>query len=536
MLCPDTQALAIFGSILDGWGLKAGKLLAKESGFPVMVRPLTDNPINKWSLANKSADDVDIQGMTRQSYTDTSQDEGSSEDEDSTSEEDMESDTEDLGNVDSVFRLRGGSGTSCEAYDPKKGPLHNLDIHLAFQQKTGATNAGQEHDLNDLFEPDVSIRSKIQFTVQSTHTDKHFNGYRPQVVSWTKLIVEPTSRDFQVLYDRSYASIGFLVHEGKLDCEGYTPPKHTAKTVETKTKGMTGTFGITGGIHPTGTGTINRTKATAKEKQNDRVTPAWCVHYDLGATWSTNKQSYSEKNVSFSSSEGKQDGMDVEYSIGINVGDRQNPADTKLPRISFTTRNQTIFWVPNKSKSKGYGIIVFTAAYIRNVETTDPLGISDNQIVELMGNSMGDVPDTDKTVPNYDASLLLSVGVTPSQPKLNVFDKIANTIKPLIPRRVDSPEPPISVPLYDFKARGWDVETERWRMPIYPRLDSALGRVQDPKDAVWDLQRIGVNTEDVDKGKGKERDPGPALIEPQQDEEVPAPMEPGLDLNKAGPV
>jgi hypothetical protein len=80
-------------------------------------------------------------------------------------------------------------------------------------------------------------------------------------------------------------------------------------------------------------------------------------------------------------------------------------------------------------------------------------------------------------------------------------------------------------------------------------------RVQDPKDAVRDLQRIGVNTEDVDKGKGKERDPGesttpwtisadvltinirgPALIEPQQDEEAPAPMEPGLDLNKARPV
>jgi hypothetical protein len=59
----------------------------------------------------------------------------------------------------------------------------------------------------------------------------------------------------------------------RLDCEGYIPPKHTAKTVETKTRGMTGTFGITGGIHPTGTGTvaINHTKATAKEKQNDRV-------------------------------------------------------------------------------------------------------------------------------------------------------------------------------------------------------------------------------------------------------------------------
>jgi hypothetical protein len=162
MLCPDAQALVIFGSILDGWVLKAGKLLANDSGFPVMIRPLTDNPVNKWSLANNSADNVDIWGMTRQSYTDTSEDEGGSEEEDSTSEEDIGSDTEDLSNADSAFHLRGGSGTGREAYDPKKGPVHDLDIHLAFHQKTEATNAGQECDLNDLFEPDVSIYSKIQ--------------------------------------------------------------------------------------------------------------------------------------------------------------------------------------------------------------------------------------------------------------------------------------------------------------------------------------------------------------------------------------
>jgi hypothetical protein len=59
----------------------------------------------------------------------------------------------------------------------------------------------------------------------------------------------------------------------RLDCEGYTEPKHTAKTVETKTKDITGTLSLIGGIHPTGSGTlaIKRSKATTKEKQNDRV-------------------------------------------------------------------------------------------------------------------------------------------------------------------------------------------------------------------------------------------------------------------------
>lgn len=59
----------------------------------------------------------------------------------------------------------------------------------------------------------------------------------------------------------------------RLDCEGYTEPKHTAKTIQTKTRDMIGTLSLIGGIHPTGGGTlaIKRSKATAKEKQNDRV-------------------------------------------------------------------------------------------------------------------------------------------------------------------------------------------------------------------------------------------------------------------------
>ncbi|KAJ7899677.1 hypothetical protein B0H13DRAFT_1883764 [Mycena leptocephala] len=339
MLCPDAQALVIFGSILDSWVLKAGKLLAKEFGFPVMIRPPTDDPVTKWSLANISADGLEIRGKTRKSYTDTSQDEGSSdssedhEDEDRTSEEDIGSDTEDLGNMDSVFRLRGGSGTSRDAYDPKKGPVHNLDIHLAFHQKMEATNAGQGRDLNDRFEPDVSIYSKIRFTVQSTYTDEHLNGYQPQYwfpCPWRKV----HCKMHPVKFNASSHTFHWIVRA--------TEPKHTTKTVETKTRDMTGTLSLIGGIHPTGGGTlaIQRSKATAKEKQNDRVcqkdfliespdpitkvTPAWSVHYDSGAKWSTKEQSYPEKNVSFSSSEGKQDGMDVEYSIGINVGDPQN--------------------------------------------------------------------------------------------------------------------------------------------------------------------------------------------------------------------
>jgi hypothetical protein len=77
--------------------------------------------------------------------------------------------------------------------------------------------------------------------------------------------------------------------------------------------------------------------------------------------------------------------------------------------------------------------------------------------------------------------------------------------KSLIPQKAKAPDPGISaLPLYDFKARGWDATTERWRMPIYPRLDSALRKVEDREDTVWNLQQVNITAENVPKAKGKQ--------------------------------
>ncbi|KAJ6597488.1 hypothetical protein DFH09DRAFT_1304297 [Mycena vulgaris] len=48
MLVPEVQALAIFGSIHDKWVLKAAKLLADASGFPVMIRHRANDPLLVW--------------------------------------------------------------------------------------------------------------------------------------------------------------------------------------------------------------------------------------------------------------------------------------------------------------------------------------------------------------------------------------------------------------------------------------------------------------------------------------------------------
>ncbi|KAJ7723166.1 hypothetical protein B0H16DRAFT_1737385 [Mycena metata] len=48
ILSPETEALVIFGSILDEWVLAAGKLLSDASNFIVIIRPLSDDPSPKW--------------------------------------------------------------------------------------------------------------------------------------------------------------------------------------------------------------------------------------------------------------------------------------------------------------------------------------------------------------------------------------------------------------------------------------------------------------------------------------------------------
>jgi hypothetical protein len=49
MLSPGVPALAIFGSFLDDRVLSFAKTLADVSGFTVMIRPIGDDPVSKFS-------------------------------------------------------------------------------------------------------------------------------------------------------------------------------------------------------------------------------------------------------------------------------------------------------------------------------------------------------------------------------------------------------------------------------------------------------------------------------------------------------
>ncbi|KAJ7794118.1 hypothetical protein B0H14DRAFT_2622183 [Mycena olivaceomarginata] len=502
MLTPDAPALVIFGSILDNCALEAARLLADLSRLTVIIRPFADSPYLKWNSRNadQQADELrHVEPVDQRPDGSISDGEESENDGSTASEDDM--DIEDLRDMNGILRLRGGAGNS-ERYIPQKGPVHNVDIHLEFCQKGELhTKSRDDHPLHK-----ISILCKMQFTVQSKYTDHYFNGYRPQAISWTKFIVVPRDRDLQVLCDRSYGSIGFLVHERKLDCEGFTRPKHTAKSVETKTRETKGS--LTAGFNPTAGATfaLSRTKGEALERHNDRVTPMWSVDYEPGDQWSTEEQSYSEQNVSFNPSEIKtynERGMDVEYSMGINVGDLENPENTELPKISFIARNQTILWVPDKSlKAKGYGIIVFTSK------------------VDLVGNSVcKTVANADNGATQSPALVSLSIGVPPSKEKPNIFQKLASKWTVLPQQKADDvPDPRIStLPLYELNACGWDATTERWRMPIYPRLDRMLRRAEKQETNLYALQRVAENRS-LSKSQGKQRDPGHCVPKPTEEQ------------------
>lgn len=147
MLSSDESCLVLFGSIHDGWILKAAQVLADISGFSVMIRPLQDSPISKWaqqapvpedptSLVGNQSPEVSgpsedlVLGMIEEDDTDGN-DTNSVLSEGTTGSTTTEnSDTSRLNLQAGVFRLRGGASEDVDPYMPWMSPVHNLDVRL----------------------------------------------------------------------------------------------------------------------------------------------------------------------------------------------------------------------------------------------------------------------------------------------------------------------------------------------------------------------------------------------------------------------
>ncbi|KAJ7917748.1 hypothetical protein B0H13DRAFT_2440706 [Mycena leptocephala] len=534
MLSPEVEALAVFGSIGETWVLDSAQVLSRLSQFTILVRPITDDPVLKWkteaSDSNTGSEPLgsgeierrpgastenDVQmddrdgnsGDPRLSPPNTADEGGENQDVDM---DILAADTDQNGNrTDSsegsgsedgpdhlessgsgMFRLRGGAGKGDVDYTPWLSPVHDVDVNLKICPRPDITYY-------------AAIRSKIQFKVQHKYEDKYRNGYRPQVISWTRFMV--ASNRFEVRPDRSYSSIGFLVH-GHVDC-GFEQPNHTTKVTETETKQNIWTANVVGGAHPTGGITYgrNKSKARAIENLNDRITPKCPVYCDDGGFWMEDGNHYVSFNVSYESTadpmdvkKGIKHPLKVEFSMGINIVNREDPNDYTLPDIAFISRNQTMLWISDGSlKAKTRGIVILTClkSSIPDVQTIDQLAIVEEQAVNLQ-RSETIIPD--ETPAKYNASLSLLVGeIDVSKNKPNLLKQILNKVIPNY-----TPEPHlIDLPLHEFKARGWDVSMNKWRQPVYPALDTNFRNATDGP-AIWNLIATGKvhkSTEEVDQ-------------------------------------
>ncbi|KAJ7122384.1 hypothetical protein C8R44DRAFT_981518 [Mycena epipterygia] len=234
------------------------------------------------------------------------------------------------------------------------------------------------------------------------------------------------------------------------------------------------------------------------------VTPNWIVDYEDGGWGNSQGQYYWEQNVSYTATDNRQHKLEVEFSMGINV---KEPSKGVLPETSFIIQNQTMLWMRHKLlKAQGYGMIVLTSSYIPDITIETELSIKEPQIVELMGNSL---PVTEKTKVEDPVRMALSIGVAPAMEKLSWGQSLLKklTVKSAAPAE-GAPDFRVSkLPLDDFKARGWDAKTERWRMPAYPSWGNILKQItKDPKD-------------NLPESKGKQRDIGPATSEGTENQE-----------------
>ncbi|KAJ7694448.1 hypothetical protein B0H17DRAFT_1057645 [Mycena rosella] len=309
-----------------------------------------------------------------------------------------------------------------------------------------------------------------------------------------------------------------------------------------------------------------------------------------GVRWTENGKSYEERIFSYKASDSVPDPhqMEVEFSVGISVGKLDGRKDNKLPRVSFILRNQTMLWIANQSlKTKGYGIIVLTSVYFpdieENIKENREMYIEEDETIDLAGNSLADPTPTVKTAAEYSVPISVSIGTPAASTKPSWPQKISNkmAIKSLIRRKKEAlPAQIATLPLYELIARGWDATTQRWRVPVYPALDSSLAQTPGKsKVHVWDAevvevpgnpqqddlgpeplvpgnQNIPVEAEleaegelkahNLPKSKGKQRDPGPASSQEEivinvqiagESDEAPAFTDPGTPsfISKGAP-
>ncbi|KAJ6467204.1 hypothetical protein C8R47DRAFT_816421 [Mycena vitilis] len=423
MLFPEMQALAIFGPIEKTWVLRAAKVLADASGFPVIIQPRSNDPLLAWNMP------ADIPAGCSN------------------------------GNSHNGYAAGGMAPPTADGEveeAPWMSPIHTSNIRLQLCPAPGVAH-------------DVVIFSETQFKVQSSYEkkDRHgFHGYRPQVVSRTSLKV--TSIDGLVLPDRSYSSVGFLVRDQFICDDQWIDCGSDRRTRESNRQNLRSRlpdFSLNP-LRLSLRSTSNKCVSRKTEDYNDWNAPKWTVSHEQGpiltnsdgaqyVSWDITYDADLEKN--------SRHPLEITVSTGINVPNESDPQRTAHPQVAFICRTQTMLWVPNDAlKSKGFGITIVTSSYIADCRSHSAV-VSMQEAVRHMFPADGALHQSSDrnstrrlTKANFLSSLILTV------PSLASF--------------IDRWHSNFELAFFNgntdtVDSRGWAAQQNRWTSPIYPALD-----------------------------------------------------------------
>ncbi|KAJ7901399.1 hypothetical protein B0H13DRAFT_1883076 [Mycena leptocephala] len=407
-----------------------------------------------------------------------------------------------------AWRLRGGAHSS----KSWTSETHIVDLGLNISQPS------------DNYA--VQILTEITFTVQQRlqHQTEDSQEERPQFTSQIKFQVSPeNTRDIES--DRSYTNICFLVqgmHIWKIEEEphpDFVPPRQINKQVATNT--LQGTFGGTA-TGPVGNITWGGTKA--REHQNDKPTPNCTVYYNRGGSSNDHGRSCKSLNItcvaedivtSKESLEGKHP-MKVIFSAGIHVLDKENTSNLELPpTTSFLIRSQTNLWIRSRGlMAGGQGIVVLTSAYIPDVRAPGQLYIEETPEIKLCGKGLAasdkqsaEFPAPDRAPENSSVPRAVFIGLSSGPKPQNFVGRLKETVKAW-PKFLGLGTQE-KLYLHECIARGWDLDSKEWRMPVWPRLTSNLEDTSKSKPA-YELEAKDLSQQDEQHDRGQPPTPPPA--------------------------
>ncbi|KAF7341909.1 hypothetical protein MSAN_02046600 [Mycena sanguinolenta] len=310
--------------------------------------------------------------------------------------------------------------------------------------------------------PQFTINRDTNIPIDLNHLERPL--FQPEVIAALDFEIETRPRETQV--DRSYASIGFVVHREESIARrrflhrGFDLPLKLYKrsNQRQKQRGFQGALGLSQGPLSAATFSYARTNGTTLESTDNKVMPTCYVKHETGDAWDKDEKSYSSYNVVYQVQKTELDAehpdhpLEVRVGMGINI--RPPGSETPLPRICFVNRNQVLIWVSDPtSKARIRGIMVLMSSYLDNIRADKALSIYETKMVEL-----GCLKATQlKTQENKAGTISLAIAQVQTQSSAR-FNKLRAGI-PLLSTKLSQQSSGCSlvdIRPHEYLARGWE--------------------------------------------------------------------------------